>query len=65
MTKTFRLFGLVALSLVLFGCQPGSNDNNDPELPVKSNTYKNAPRLNNHRSLGWVLSNKVSCARLF
>lgn len=34
MMKTFRLFGLVALSLVLFGCQPGSNDNNDPEPPA-------------------------------
>lgn len=34
MMKTFRLFGLVALLLVLFGCQPGSNDNNDPEPPA-------------------------------
>ena len=34
-------------------------------LMEKRQLANNAPRLNNHRSLGWMLSNKVSCARLF
>ena len=32
---------------------------------MASTRVPNAPPSNNHRSLGWMLSNKVSCARLF
>ena len=65
LTKAFSLPQELAIGVILWPDLAITPPSNATALLVKSNTSKNAPRLNNHRSLGWMLSNKVSCARLF
>lgn len=46
--KTLKFLSIVALSLVLFSCQPGCNDNNEPDSPTN-------PINEQHGNLGDVI----------